>query len=225
MTTWRVEGRQVRATVKAGEGTAHISVSAVNPQVLRFQAALDEGQIEAGAQVVELEAAEKEGELVVWTPAVELRLSGEPLGLVFRNAAGQVLLDAGASDEGRAGGVSLGTNRSAQLTFATAPNEHFYGLGERYNALDQRGMRVQNWIQDVAASLGDASYVCVPFYISSRGYGLWLNSVLPSVWDFGATESRTGRVFVRDSRLDMYLIYGPEPRAILDRFTELRGRP
>jgi len=54
------------------------------------------------------------------------------------------------------------------------PDEHFLGLGERFNRVDQRGQVVDLLVVNGAS--GGLTYKPVPFYISSAGYGLLIDT-------------------------------------------------
>ena len=58
--------------------------------------------------------------------------------------------------------MSAGTNLSV--------GESIYGLGEQFGPFIKNGQSVAMWNEDGGTST-DQSYKCVPFYISSRGYG------------------------------------------------------
>jgi alpha-D-xyloside xylohydrolase len=101
-----------------------------------------------------------------------------------------------------------GTNVTAQLTFpadrvmryevtdwnglkpdqtsvaaAADANEHFYGFGEKFNALDQTGKIVRIETFDNPGNKGDHSYKVAPWFISTRGYGFHLDSTARSTFD------------------------------------------
>ena len=60
----------------------------------------------------------------------------------------------------------------------------------------------------------------VPFYLSSAGYGTFRNTFAPGVYSF------TNPVVIRhqENRADAYWFFG-EPKHVIDRYTELTGRP
>src|SRR4051794_2745447 len=66
------------------------------------------------------------------------------------------------------------------------PDEHIYGFGDKRAALDQRGRRVEIINRDAFASETNESYKSIPFYVSSKGYGLFFNNFYPSVFDVGS---------------------------------------
>lgn len=74
------------------------------------------------------------------------------------------------------------------------PGEHFLGLGERFDALDQRGKRVDLWVEDGAQR--GLTYIPVPFYLSSEGYGLHIDTEVRCVARM-ATPDDPGVVSIR----------------------------
>jgi alpha-D-xyloside xylohydrolase len=102
--------------------------------------------------------------------------------------------------------------------------ECIYGLGERFGPLVKNGQNVVIWNQD-GGTASDQAYKNVPFYLSSRGYGLLVNS--PGKVDFEIGTERVSQVqfSVPGEVLDYYLIYGPDPKDVLEKYTRLSGRP
>ncbi len=66
--------------------------------------------------------------------------------------------------------------RRVRLRFEAQPDERFYGLGERFNALNQRGNVMDIRCYEQYKSQGKKTYMPIPFLLSSEGYGLWVNS-------------------------------------------------
>jgi len=109
-------------------------------------------------------------------------------------------------------------------TLDLRPDEHIYGFGDKRAALDQRGRRVEIINRDAFASETNESYKSIPFYISSKGYGLFFNNFYPSVFDVGS--SSRGRLQVRATAGDMdFYVFVGEPKDVISQYTELTGRP
>src|SRR5204863_3716797 len=53
--------------------------------------------------------------------------------------------------------------------------ELVYGLGERFQAFARNGQSVDMWNED-AGTCSDKSYKNVPFFLSSKGYGVLVNT-------------------------------------------------
>lgn len=101
----------------------------------------------------------------------------------------------------------------------------YLGGGERFNSINQRGHVLRMASSDHPEEKGLATYKPVPFIISSRGYGFWLDSTTPSTFDLNSSDRE--HVIVRDKAKRMRLVFiaGPTPRDVLAEFTRLTGRP
>ncbi|MBK8019959.1 MAG: alpha-xylosidase [Chloroflexi bacterium] len=113
----------------------------------------------------------------------------------------------------------------AQITesFHLRPDEHLYGLGEKYTPLDKVGQRIVTWTQDAFGSTSERSHKNIPFLLSTRGYGLLLDSGARITWDLGVTSCQSYTISLDGEALDAYIIYGPALAEILQRYTTLTG--
>lgn len=114
----------------------------------------------------------------------------------------------------------------AFASFQLAHDEHIYGLGETYGELDKRGTEQRLWLQEAFSNTSPASYKQVPFYVSTRGYGLLVNSSNALKVNVGNLDHTALSLIVDDTdALDCYLVYGPTIAEILPRYTQLTGAP
>ena len=67
--------------------------------------------------------------------------------------------------------------------------ELFYGLGERFTPFVKNGQTVDIWNRDGGTS-SEQSYKNIPFYLSNRGYGVFVNHTGAVSFEMG-TESVT----------------------------------
>ncbi|GCE24410.1 hypothetical protein KDK_82100 [Dictyobacter kobayashii] len=114
--------------------------------------------------------------------------------------------------------------QEAYWTWSLAPDEHLYGLGERFNGFDQRGRNLTLWTQDAWGTTTDAAYKNIPFLLSSEHYGLFFHTPNEVQVRLGTTSGRAARVQVSEELLDLYLIFGETPKSILSEYTQLTGR-
>ncbi len=77
-----------------------------------------------------------------------------------------------------------GTLSGICFYLASRDGEHFLGLGERFNALDQRGKSIDTRVFEQYRHQGSKTYLPVPFYVSSGGYGLYVDSSRRCVFSF-----------------------------------------
>ena len=102
--------------------------------------------------------------------------------------------------------------------------ECVYGLGERFTAFVKNGQVVDMWNEDGGTS-SEQAYKNIPFYLTNRGYGVLVNH--PERVSFEVASEKVERVqfSVPGESLEYFVIYGPTPRQILERYTALTGRP
>ena len=102
--------------------------------------------------------------------------------------------------------------------------ELIYGLGERFTPFVKNGQSVDIWNEDGGTST-EQSYKNIPFYLSNRGYGVFVNH--PEKVSFEvASEVVTRAAFsVSGERLDYFLINGPTMKQVLMRYTDITGKP
>ncbi len=109
-------------------------------------------------------------------------------------------------------------------TVTIAPNERFYGLGERFGKLDKNGEELLNWTINPVGVSTAKSYKVVPFFISNHGYGVYYNTPRKIRFSMGSYYYKTYSCEVEDDLLDMFVILGDTPNAILSEYTLLTGR-
>ncbi len=100
----------------------------------------------------------------------------------------------------------------------------YYGLGERFNDLNHTHQVIRNSSQDNATAKGDGTYKPIPFFMSTTGYGLWMDTTAEAVFDLNASSREDISITVPAQKLREVLFTGPQFPLILDRFTALAGR-
>ncbi len=105
------------------------------------------------------------------------------------------------------------------------PYEHYYGLGENFTAVDRKGRTFDLWNTNALGTNTDRGYKNIPFYMSSKGYGIFYNTSKMLKCDMGNTLSKASSVMVEGDLLDFFLIYGPSMKEILPRYYDITGWP
>jgi alpha-D-xyloside xylohydrolase len=116
---------------------------------------------------------------------------------------------------------------SAGLAVPSGSDEHFFGLGEQFGGVDQRGRRVGVLVQDGMTTIRPrGGYAPAPFFVSTRGYGFYLAGALPSQFTLDVPpETSAWRVTAQSSSLTWYVLDGPLPADVLARYSDLTGHP
>ncbi|MEW5816343.1 MAG: TIM-barrel domain-containing protein [Spirochaetota bacterium] len=147
-----------------------------------------------------------------------------PCLILIEDAAGKVVLKEDRPARRLTGGTTL---EAVSQTFVCRDGEGFFGFGERFNGLNQRGGKVDIRVFEQWRNQGDKTYMPVPFFLSSAGYGMYLNTNRYVEFDFRPAE--TGRWSYTagtgsGGELEVYIFTGG-PSKILNTFTGLTGKP
>ena len=114
-------------------------------------------------------------------------------------------------------------SRSLDAVFTLSPGEKIFGCGESFTGLDKRGQKVVLWTDDANGVQSQGMYKPIPFFMSSRGYGMFIHSSSPITCDFGNYFSGVNSLMIGDDELDLFVFLG-SPREILDEYTKLTGK-
>lgn len=128
----------------------------------------------------------------------------------------------------------------ATVAFALRPDEHFFGLGERFASVDHRGISMYSWPEEGGTGAGEGAarsatnpfpngpsmtYFPVPFFLSSAGYAMHLATTRRTETHFGSEREDAFRVAVNGTSLEAVVYVEDDPLASLDAFTRDTGRP
>ncbi|MCL1877417.1 MAG: alpha-xylosidase [Defluviitaleaceae bacterium] len=107
---------------------------------------------------------------------------------------------------------------------AASVDEYFYGFGEYFTPFVKNGQVVDIWNED-GGTCSDLAYKTVPFYLSTRGYGVFVNH--PEKVSFEVCSEVVSRVqfSVPGEELNYMIIGGENPADALSRYTSITGRP
>ncbi len=157
----------------------------------------------------------------------------KPWHIEFRNASGGLLTRTNHSSDNatsldpvlpfsfirRAADYS----RSLAAVFSLAPGEKLFGTGESFTRLDKRGQKIVLWSNDANGVETGRMYKPIPFFLSSRGYGMFVHTSAPATFDFGASFGGATHLFLGDDELDLFVFLGA-PKDILNEYTNLTGK-
>lgn len=104
------------------------------------------------------------------------------------------------------------------------PDEHFYGFGEKFNGLDQRGKKVVMELDDAYMSTDNQTYKSIPFFLSSRGYGFLVNSPKRVIFHMGDLSDSSYSFENPDSLIEYYIFTNKDPLKQISQYTTITGR-
>ncbi|MDB5263005.1 MAG: glycoside hydrolase family 31, partial [Adhaeribacter sp.] len=174
---------------------------------------------------VPIQVAEQRDHFQVNTPKLNIKITKEPFRIEVYSADGQ-LVTADAPESASRNGQAVAGKKMLQ------PDEHFFGFGERMDFLNQRNKKLK---LNVGRGTGlphhvgaynvlEANYAPVPFFMSTKGYGIFFHTAYPSEWDMGQTDPETYAFSAAGGEMDYYFIYGPRFPQLLNSYTSLTGK-
>lgn len=240
VTELRKNGVKLQGKTQSGE-TVLISLSLVAEgiaHVLLETAESDQNRIRLAhesADTLDVTFEQSATHLYLSTPSLMLEVALNPFHLTFYGADGRPLLSQNYSELTNVRmkltvlpfGFSRvdGTRVAFHDTFTAEPDEHFFGFGEKFTDFDKRGQRITTWNSDCGGAFSERAYKNVPFFLSSRGYGVFVDSTTAVNFDMVASNTATFSLINPDDALDYYVIAGPDPKSVITRYASLVSFP
>lgn len=108
--------------------------------------------------------------------------------------------------------------------FTLEPDEHLYGFGEKFTQFDKRGQELSSWTVEPMGTETEKAYKNVPFHLSTRGYGLLVDTTARVDYDLGATSTASASMEVADDTFSFVFFDGPSFEDIIQTYTEFSGQ-
>jgi alpha-D-xyloside xylohydrolase len=180
------------------------------------------------------EMHDNEASTTYWNESGSVTVVRDPWHLEFRDASGNLLtstqhlwdskclINADPTPFSFVRSASDLTRRLA-ATFSLSLDEKLFGCGESFTRLNKRGQKIPLWMIDAHSAQTPDMYKPVPFFMSSRGYGMFVHTSAPLTLDFGCSYDAANTIFMGDEQLDLFVFLGT-PKEILSEYTALTGR-
>lgn len=167
------------------------------------------------------------------SPYGQIEIQRYPWRIVIKDAKGKILTQTRHIADNDSSQVKLlpfnfikrgqDNSRSINPVFTITNGEKIFGCGESFTKLDKVGQKVHLTVTDPQGPETDQMYKPVPFFMSNRGYGMFLHTSAPATLDFGATYVGADRIFMADEKMDFFIFLGT-PKDILDEYTNITGK-
>jgi alpha-D-xyloside xylohydrolase len=180
------------------------------------------------------EVNDRESSTAYLGPCGSVVVDKDPLRFEFRDAAGGLLTsthnlsDTTGVINARPTPLSFVRNtaifhRHIATSFRLSPGEKLFGGGESFTRLDKRGQKLVLWTYDAYSAQTPNMYKPIPFFMSNRGYGVFVHTSAPLTFDLGRSHDGAAVIYVGDDQLDLFFFFG-SPKEILSEYTALTGR-
>jgi alpha-glucosidase (family GH31 glycosyl hydrolase) len=162
--------------------------------------------------------------MVLATGELRLVVEKQPYRLMVYNLEGKPLLMEADSPAWLVG--KPGQPAAFRQQFTCEEGEGFYGFGERFNAFNQRGSRLDVRVFEQFFAEGKRTYIPMPYFLSSQGYGQYIHTHR-NVWYDLAAENRARWSYEaevgQDGRLKYTWMVG-KPDRVIQNFSAMTGK-
>lgn len=151
-----------------------------------------------------------------------VRVSKNPIRISFHDPSGAVI----NRDDKR--GMAW-DGKEVRVWKEMPLGEFYYGFGEKSGRLNKRETHLTMWNSDIPGYKADTDplYESIPFFYGIRNgkaYGIFFDNSYRSSFDMGKESDTRYSFGATGGELNYYFFFGPTPKKILSRFTELVGR-
>jgi alpha-D-xyloside xylohydrolase len=180
------------------------------------------------------EMSEAESHTTYEAPSGSVSLHKDPVRFEFRDASGRLLTHTHNLADAKGVVNSMPTpfsfvrnasnlHRNFAASFTLSPDEKLFGGGESFTRLNKRGQKLVLYAYDAYSAQTPHMYKPVPFFVSSRGYGMFVHTSAPLTLDLGGSYDEANVIYLGDDVLDLFFFFG-SPKEILSEYTALTGR-
>ena len=223
--------RQLSNGIEVRSGTAVLQITALREDVLRVRVG-PTGQLPEDAswavlpssRTASVNVTPESGAAAIGfkTGKLHVAVHKDPLGLTVTDDAGHVILQDLPARPVEYHGSSF------RVYLKSPEDEHYFGLGDKPGPLDRRNEAFTDWNTDAFGwqQSTDPIYKSIPWFITFRKgvcAGVFLDNTFRSSFDFNK-EYRDAYSFGSEGGpLDFYVVYGPEPKQVLQSWAWLVG--
>jgi alpha-D-xyloside xylohydrolase len=237
----RVESDEFPGTEYDRDPELPFSVSFVSPRAVRLRFATRGKQLDSGeslmldgpvAQDDSWKSQESDEAITFTSSAGEVRIVKEPWRIEIRDPAGKLLTQSRTIADVKTYAAPMpfsfvrrerDLGHSTAASFQLAHDEKIFGCGESFTRLDKRGQKILLYLRDAMGVQTRQMYKPIPFFQSSRGYGMFIHTSTPVTCDFGHDFDESNVLYTGDEQLDIFIFIGT-PKEILTEYTAVTGR-
>lgn len=216
------------------DGDARVELVVVSDEIIRIRLAphsvfLEEFSYavpELEHKVVDFSLTENEEEFCVSTAVISCHIRKKDFFISFSDREGNITSSDAVpmhwEENVKFGGYYVFCTKTC------APQESFFGLGDKPTEFNLRGKRLKNWNTDAYSFAWnqDPLYRSIPFYISVNegiAHGIFFDNTFKAHFDFGAEDSTKTSFWADGGELQYYYIHGPHMMDVVKSYHYLTG--
>ncbi|MHA1131063.1 MAG: TIM-barrel domain-containing protein [Candidatus Helarchaeota archaeon] len=178
---------------------------------------------------------ETEAKIIIQTSKLHLNIYKNNFRIEIMDALGNLLTESSGKSKGEfpntMDAFPLGFLKDKKYkhwfgveSFMLYPGEAIYGLGEQFGPLNKIGQSIGLWHFEGFGNTAGRTYKNIPFFLSTRKYGVFFNESRPITFWVGSREYCKNQIAIEGNLIDYYFFHGTF-KEILDIYTELTGKP
>lgn len=226
---FKKQGNLVLFTTTNGQ----VRLEFCTPEVFRLRTSWD-GKFEVNENLmvinynwaaVAVKVSDKKDHFLFTTAKLIIKVNKAPFKIDVFDTKGKLL-------SSEINGATVKAHSEVGVTKKLQADEHFFGFGERMDFMDRRFKKLTLNVgrgKGLPHAVGaynilEANYCPVPFFMSTKGYGIFLHNSFATTWDMGSSKKDQYSFKAADGELDYYFMYGPIFPKILDHYTNITGK-
>jgi alpha-D-xyloside xylohydrolase len=233
-------GIKCRGTTQTGK-TVFFTVTIVAPGIVRVLLQGEDAESERvtlahdlSKLAVHVSVETSDTQATLRSDLINVHINYDPFHLSFAGPDGKVFLEQDRGTTNVTDQIAVlpfgfseikGQRVAFHDSFTVEPDEHFYGFGEQFTGFDKRGQRLVMWNVDAYGAHSEHAYKNVPFFVSTKGYGIFVDSLTSPHFDMAHSNHAAFSLVVPDTALDYYVIAGPELKSVIQRYASLVSFP
>ena len=176
-----------------------------------------------------LEITEDEERYIITTSKLICNVYKENLGVEIFDVIDKTLLSQDEAGFHWEESYEYGGN-IVKMSKISHDGESYFGLGDKPQNPNLKGKRYENWVTDSYAygKETDPIYKAIPFYTGlhhKKAYGIFFDNTFRSFFDFAHERRNVTSFWAQGGEMNYYFIYGPEMENVVEKYTDLTGRP
>lgn len=151
------------------------------------------------------------------TPQLKALIKKNPFSISYISGSDTILKEENGFEQNES---------KTTVRFKVKASENIQGGGSRALDINRNGKRLEiyNTAQYGYSNGAQILNICIPFLVSSSGYGLFFNNFSKSYIDIANSETNILEYGTDTASVSYYIIAGPENDSILERYTHLTGK-
>lgn len=228
MTLYAPYEKQLQRSDSIGCGMMTVRISALSPNIISVRIMNFKGvraknaAFQLNVRAVTPVSAETEEEYVLVSGSMEARVSKSgDFGITFLYN-GRILTSTGHS------GMAYVSDNEGRGFIRERLNidvgESIYGLGERFSSFIRNGQSLEMW-NEYGSPDADRSSKNIPFLLSSRTYGIFVNNTGKINFEIGSECPTKTQFSVPGESMEYLVIAGDSSKHVLSLYADLVGKP